>query len=106
MLTADAYRERKWGQLPALRRALEDKKVPDHYYGLISTDDNMFDRLVRLLEMAVLVREYDEHIREVARLVGKADMHRDLKNLESSFESARLFFGKAIEHVQGLADRL
>jgi hypothetical protein len=105
-LTPAAYRERKWGQFPVLRRALEDKKVPEHYYGLTSASDNMFDGLHRLLEIAVLVQEYDEHIREVGRLVGEAGMYKDLKNLESDLKSACLFFGKTIEHVQGLADRI
>jgi hypothetical protein len=39
MLTQAAFDERKWGPFPALRKALADKRLPDDYYGIASTDD-------------------------------------------------------------------
>jgi len=43
MLTEEVSRERKWGQFPVLRKALEGKRVPDSYYGPTSVSDNMFE---------------------------------------------------------------
>ncbi|HQO78829.1 MAG TPA: hypothetical protein PLG17_10000, partial [Thermodesulfobacteriota bacterium] len=102
MLTAKAYQERKWRAFPALRKALEDKKVPDDYYGPTSVSDNMFARMDRLLEISVLVSEYQEHIKETAKSVGREEMYRDLRRLEEDLEQAAYFFKRQIEKVQTL----
>ena len=101
-LTAEAYRERKWGSFPALRQALENKEIPSNYYGLSSADDNMFDRTDRLIQISVLVVEYKRHIRETAQSVGREEMYTDLRRLEEDLEQASHFFKRTIEEVRTL----
>jgi hypothetical protein len=60
MLTEEGSRERMWGKYPSLRKALENKRIPDSYYGPIS--DNMFDAMVGFVTIAILVREYPQDI--------------------------------------------
>jgi hypothetical protein len=46
-LSAEGYRERKWGPFPALRQALEDKQIPSNYFGPTSVADNMSEALFK-----------------------------------------------------------
>ncbi len=62
MLTEEGSRERMWGKYPSLRKALENKRIPDSYYGPTSISDNMFDAMVRFVTIAILVREYPQDI--------------------------------------------
>ena len=62
MLTEEGSRERVWGKYPSLRKALENKRIPDSYYGPTSISDNMFDAMVRFVTIAILVREYPQDI--------------------------------------------
>lgn len=105
-LTATAYHERKWGNLPALRQALEDKQIPADYYGLTSASDNIFDAIQRLLEISILVREFDKHIMDKAGTVGKKEMDRDLGALEDALKRISHVFSDAIEDIKTLRDRL
>jgi hypothetical protein len=50
------------GKYPSLRKALENKRIPDSYYGPTSISDNMFDAMVRFVTIAILVREYPQDI--------------------------------------------
>lgn len=61
MLTEEGSRERMWGKCPSLRKALENKRIPDSYYGPTSISD-MFDAMVRFVTIAILVREYPQDI--------------------------------------------
>ena len=99
-LTAEAYQERKWGYLPALRKALEDKKVPASYCGSTSASDNIFDSLSRLLEIAVLTGEYENDIKEAALSTGREAMYHDLRELEGTLEQAAHFFRRTIDKVR------
>ncbi|NLX18146.1 MAG: hypothetical protein GXY53_02545 [Desulfobulbus sp.] len=105
-LTAEAYRERKWGPFPALRKALEDKQVPPNYYGFTSASDNMFDAMSRLIEIAVLTNEYENDIKAKAVSVGREDMYRDLLNLEEALENASRFFKRTSDKVRMLQNAL
>lgn len=102
MLTVKGYHERKWKPFPALRKALEDKKVPSDYYGIISTADNMFDATVRLMEIAVLTEEYQNEIKATAASTGREEMYRDLLRLEKELDQASLFFKKTGDKVRTL----
>jgi len=62
MLTEEGSREHMWGKNPKLRKALENKRIPDSYYGPTSISDNMFDAIVRFVTIAILVREYPQDI--------------------------------------------
>ena len=101
-LTAEGYRERKWGAFPALRKALEDKHVPPNYYGASSASDNMFEYMSRLIEIAVLTEEYGNDIKATAVSVGREDMYRDLLNLKEALEDASRFFKRTSDMVQRL----
>jgi hypothetical protein len=101
-LTPEAYRERKWGHYPALRQALENKKIPSHYYGFTSASDNMFESMGRLIQISVLAVEYKDHIRETSQSVGREDMYRDLQSLEEQLEDAARFFKRRSEEVRQL----
>ncbi len=55
MLTVEDSRERIWGKYPSLRKALENKPIPDSYYGPTLISDNMFDAMVRFVTMRISV---------------------------------------------------
>jgi len=95
----EARRERLWGPFPALRKALEDKKIPETFYGF---DENMFAFMARLMEIAVLVESYESDIKETATLVGREEMSRDLHELEEALEDASYFFRSAAGRVRTL----
>ena len=102
MLTEEASRERRWGSYPALRKVLEDKRIPDHYYGPSSFSDNMFDKIGRLLEIGILAYEQKGAIREYAQSVGKEQMYSDLHDLQSGLEYASAVFRELSEKVEKL----
>ena len=101
-LTEEAYRERKWGSFPILRKAIEDKKIPDQYYGWSSVSDNMFDRMARILEIAVLMHEFQNDIVELANSGCAMELHKDLDHIEYILNDARSFFTNAIDHIRKL----
>lgn len=106
MLTEEASRELKWGRFPALRKALEDKRIPDSYYGPTSVSDNIFDALHRLAEIAVLARENESVVRGTAEAIGPEQMYRDLHRLQSELEAASSFLEQQAEHVRALFSKL
>ena len=91
MLSAEALKERMWGRFPALRTALENEKVPDHYYGFTSVSDNMFESLQRAAELAVPVKEFAQKVKAGATSVGSERMHHDLELLVRFLEHQRSF---------------
>ena len=105
-LTEAGYRERKWGSFPALRKALEDKKVPDNYYGITSASDNMFDAMDRLIEIAVLVDEYQSDIKEMAVSIGCEEICSDLEILGQALKRQCYFFEEKERVVKTLYNKL
>ncbi|HOD79107.1 MAG TPA: hypothetical protein PLB95_05605 [Syntrophales bacterium] len=101
-LTAEAYNNRKWGFLPALRKILEGKRVPDSYYGLTSVHDDIFDAMIRLMEIAVLTSEYKDLIKENAASIGQEEVWRDLENLQKALEQASQFFKRKSEEIESI----
>jgi len=57
MLTDKARHERKWSWIPTLGQFLSSKEIPERYFGVSSTSDNHFDRVRRLMEIAILIKE-------------------------------------------------
>ena len=106
MLLESAYRERKWGRFPTLRKALEDKCIPDSYFGFTSVSDNIFDRLHRLVEIAILANEHNSVVRETAQSVGPEEMYCDLDRLRGDLEAACSFFKQHAEDVMALQSNL
>ena len=92
MLTTESLQKRKWGRFPAMRKALEDKRIPDTYYGPTSVSDNVFDSLSRLVEIAILVHEYESSIRDTAQIVGKQQMWDDLLSFRTNWRAHLLDF--------------
>ena len=101
-LTAEAYRERKWGEFPTLRKALEDKEIPSKYYGLTSASDDMFDHMIRLSHIAVLASESENDIKQVAALVGRGEMYQDLHKLACDLDHFSRFFKETSDRVRSL----
>ena len=106
MLTEEASRERKWGQFTVLRKALEGKRVPDSYCGITSVSDNRFERLHRLVEIAILAREYESAVRETADALGPEEMYRDLNRLRTEIEAASSYFREQADHVTAMYSKL
>lgn len=101
MISADALKEREWGHLPALRQVLQDAPLSEHYYGWTSASDTIFDQVSRLMKQAILLREHNDKIIETAASIGKEEVRKDLRLLESAFadvaaqfESARRMAGE------------
>lgn len=105
-LTEEGYRERKWRSYPALRQALEDKRIPSNYFGPTSASDNMFDAMGRLLDISVLVVEFKNHIEETAQITGREEMYKDLRRLEADLKQAMYFFERKIEELRTIYDSL
>ena len=63
MLTEEARYERKWGHFPSVGKLVGDIKIPARYFGPTSISDNVFQYLNRLAEVAVVVEEYAEIIK-------------------------------------------
>lgn len=91
-LTHHAYQERMWGPFPAIRKVLEKREVPGDYYGLTSADDNEFEFMRRLMEIAILVNEHKKHITEFTNMDNLKDVHEDLERLEKLLKRASLYF--------------
>lgn len=105
-LTAEAYSERKWRPFPILRKAIENKQIPETYFGVTSASDNMFDAMSRLIEIAVLAVNYEKEIREIALSMGREEMYTDLRHLEEALDQASYFFRETKEELRKLYETL
>ena len=106
MYSPEVRHERKWRPFPALRKALEDKHIPDSYYGIASTSDDMFSQIDRILEIAILVHEHETVIKQVVSSVGSANMYEDLRNLETSLKGICSMFQQLAEDIRALSFNL
>lgn len=106
MLTEAARRERKWGPFPSLRLVLEDKAIPDNYYGVSSVSDTMFDEINRLVEITILVREHESEIKEIAKSLGPAKLYQDLDLLQRRLDALSSFFKEHSQNLRGVCSRL
>jgi len=106
MLTQKAMQDRQWGSFPALRKVLEDKSLPDSYYGLTSASDNTLDEFRRLVEVAILAREHESDVIQAARTVGPANIYNDLGELEGRLERVCSFIRHQIENVRTVTSNL
>ncbi len=106
MLTQKAMQERKWGSYPALRKALEDKSLPDSYYGPTSVSDNTLDEFRRLIEIAILAHEYESAIKQSASSVGPENFYKDLRELEGRLEGVCTLFQRLAEDIRAISSNL
>ena len=104
MLTSD--QERKWGEFPELRKALQASPVPASYYGDSSVSDNIFSKLKRLAEVAVIVKEYQTAVAESATPQNLRQLTVDLHRLEQALEFGARFYKDHAHFCAHLADEL
>ena len=104
-LTEEAYRDRMWGFIPVLRQVLEDKKIPDHYYGFTSADDNIIDRIDRLMHITVLLLNHKSDIREKTQFLEQEDREaiiKDLRTVEQHLEGTSDFLLDAVRKIRAI----
>ena len=97
MLNPEALENRKWGEFPELRKALKASQVPDEYFGPTSVSDNIFNRLERLTEVAIIVKERRSILEQAATPQNLQELKADLFRLENSLKMASGFF---LEHAE------
>ena len=91
-LTHHAYQERMWGPFPSLRKVLEKREVPGEYYGLTSADDNEFEFMRRLMEIAILVNEHKTHILEFTNADNMKEVDEEPERLGELLRGASSYF--------------
>jgi hypothetical protein len=98
MLIEEAMYERMWGQFPTLGEILGAKTIPDHYFGPTSISDNEFDRVQRLMRIAILPGENSNEIKtQLDDLAGyrlREELHHVAIILE---ETAQRFHARSLE---------
>ena len=67
---------------------------------MTSVSDNMFESLGRLVEIAVLAREYKSRILEVAESQGKYKMYEDLQVLIGQLEAVSSSFRDQAREIE------
>jgi hypothetical protein len=95
-----------WGNYPVLRKALEDKPIPDSLYGPTSISDNMLDVMVRLSTIATLISEYPQDVINIAQSSGDGPMYHDLNRVEQELNSMASIFTRAARDIHALYSRL
>ena len=107
MLTDQAHSQRKWGLYPTLRQALQDKHIPDHYYGPTSVSDNMFEQMRRLMEISILTEENEAAVCDVARSNdNRRALWDDLHRLEDMLEGAAKYFTDRAQRIRNLRSKV
>lgn len=106
MLTSEALQERKWGEFPELRKALQANRVPDGYYGPTSVSDNIFSQLERLAEVAIIVKEFRTVVDQAATPQNLRRLTADLHRLEQALGLGIRFFGDHAQFCNQFAEEL
>jgi len=102
VLTDKALCERRWGKFPVLRLAIENRTLSGHHYGWTSVDDNIFQKLPRVLEIGFLALESRGQIREVASTEGWGGMHRDVELLSNELRALGELLKQVARDVESL----
>ena len=102
-LTHKTYQERKWGDLPELRKMIENKKIKDSdnklYWGFTSADDNTFDYLNRVFEILVLVEENQKEIIESTNEATYDQIIKDIGHFAKESKSIAYDFEQKIDNL-------
>jgi hypothetical protein len=109
MLTEHAANERKWGPFPTLRQVLEVAPASNRHSPLVSTWDNVFDQLHRLIDIACRSEEQKEAVLEFARERPElqAQIAKELVELRSWLDVIlRDAFKREIDSVSELCDEV
>lgn len=112
MRSGESIEARKWAPFPALGSILQDKRVPEKFYGVTSVSNNVFDEVNRLLQVLVIVRENTALIATAVKAEASQQREKrtdhpppllqDLWNLEKALGWARSMFDDAIREVHSL----
>lgn len=109
-LTDKALKDRFWGPLDNIRILLEDRKIPDGYYGHSLASDNSFDAVSRHLQLFVLVSENKETITDaVASCQDDEQIHLlidELQMLQSMLQDKKRWFEQGIRDVEDIIDNV
>lgn len=101
-----AYEKRMWGDFPTLRSILKDAKVADHHYGPSTASDNIFDRVQRLLEVALIVQDNKEAtIAALNRDDPRDPLAKDLFALKRAMNWAESYVGAVAGEIEELLRR-
>jgi hypothetical protein len=103
-ITEQALAERKWSWIPSLRPILEAKRIPDHYFGSSSASDNIFDRLRRLIEIAILIKENRAEIIEKLRCAPDDEIAKDLLHVREAVRWGEEVFKRCAHEVEELIE--
>jgi hypothetical protein len=91
---------------------LESKRVPDRYFGPTSVSDNVFNKIERLLIMAILVHENrrdivgaleSELVKDGSHRQAQANLKQDLETLHRAFRWGSRVFEAAINDLENRA---
>lgn len=97
----------QWRSFPALRRILENKRLPDSYYGFGIIPHNRFERLDWVLDIAHLACECETDIRSaVGKPMDANEIRRDLDELRNELAGAISFIDDASRRVERLCRAL
>jgi len=105
MLTEKALNERMWGKYPTLRKILEQKKIPDEYYGSTSVTDNIFDRNEGLLKLIILLVEFSKRNEELDS-VSSEKLIIELKSVMNEIDSYSEYMERQRCKIQELINKL
>jgi hypothetical protein len=97
----------QWRSFPALRKILENKRLPDSYYGFGIIPRNSFERLGWVLDIAHLACEYEADIRNAVGISMEAnEIRKDLDELRNELAGAISFIDDTSRRVKRLCSTL
>ena len=103
MLTNEAYANRLWGDLPALRKLLEHRFVPDKRDNpMLSTSDSEVQQLERVVGIALTVLSNAEGITNVPSKEESILVREDLHRVQGMLRHASETFQKWAEGIYAI----
>jgi hypothetical protein len=97
----------QWRSFPALRKILENKRLPDSYYGFGIIPQNRFERLDWVLDIAHLACECEADIRgAVGKPMEANDIRKDLDELRNELAGVISLIDDASRRVERITRAL
>ena len=99
--------DRFWDMFPALKPLLEDKSVPNEYYGPTSASPNVFDDTVRLLQGAIVTRKHLPNLMSEAETdESRSQIVNDLIKMAAALTSVAKNFQQEADGIRNLVGKL
>lgn len=92
-----------WGPFPTIRKVLEKRKVPGEYYGMTSVNDNEFEFMRRLMEIAILVNEHKTYLIEFTNADNVKEVYEDLDRLGELLNRASSYFKYKVDSIYAIS---